>query len=418
MAKFNEVLKKRDFFLLWIGQIISQIGDRLGQMALIGFISSRYPGSTFRIAQIVFFTILPVFLIGPVAGVYVDRWDRRKTMYLADFLRGILVLLIPLCFYYSKNLIPLYFLIFIIFAIGRFFIPAKLAIIPELVKEKELPMANSLINITGMIAAILGFGVSGLLVEHVGVKYGFYLDALSFFISGLLIFLIKKDGTFSISNLKEFGRDFIVVIRKSVLEEIKEGIIYFFKEAKIRFTALVIFILGASLGALYVVFIVFVQKTLGSTTSDLGILIMFLGLGLFFGSLIYGKLGLKFSNFKVIFLSLILSGILIVVFSVGVKSFPNLRFASILSFILGVSIAPIIVASNTIVHNVSLNKMMGKVFSSLEIAIHSGFLLFMFISGILAEKIPEIFILMGVGLILVILGLVSLVNYKKLLWLE
>ncbi|MFH0913441.1 MAG: MFS transporter, partial [Candidatus Omnitrophota bacterium] len=179
MSKFHEVLKNRNFFFLWLGQIISQLGDRLGQMALIAFVYLKAPGSTLEIAKILSFTIIPVFLIGPLAGVYVDRWDRRRTMYICDFLRTILVLIIPLFLFYTKYMSPIYLIVFIVFCIGRFFVPAKLAIIPDLVESKDLLMANSLVNITGMIAAILGFGISGVLVEWIGARSGFYLDALS-----------------------------------------------------------------------------------------------------------------------------------------------------------------------------------------------------------------------------------------------
>ncbi|MEK7458615.1 MAG: MFS transporter, partial [Patescibacteria group bacterium] len=63
-----------------------------------------------------------------------------------------------------------------------------MAVIPDLVKSKDLLIANSLVNITGMIAAILGFGVSGIIVEWLGAKSGFYLDSLSFLVSGTMIF--------------------------------------------------------------------------------------------------------------------------------------------------------------------------------------------------------------------------------------
>ncbi|MEW6170352.1 MAG: MFS transporter, partial [Candidatus Omnitrophota bacterium] len=108
MAKYREILKNKNFLCLWIGQIVSQFGDRLGQMALIGFIHERYPGSAYELAKIISFTILPVFIIGPVAGAYVDRWDKRKTMFASDFIRAFLVLLIPLFLYQAKNLITLY----------------------------------------------------------------------------------------------------------------------------------------------------------------------------------------------------------------------------------------------------------------------------------------------------------------------
>jgi len=160
MSRFREVLKNRNFFLLWLGQIISQLGDRLGQMALIAFVYLRAPGSAIGIAKILSFTIIPVFLIGPIAGVYVDRWDRRKTMYICDFLRAVLVFTIPFFLFYAKSLVPIYVIIFVTFSIGRFFVPAKLSIVPDLIEKKDLLLANSLVNTTGMIAAIAGFAAT------------------------------------------------------------------------------------------------------------------------------------------------------------------------------------------------------------------------------------------------------------------
>lgn len=413
MSKIHEVLKNRNFFLLWLGQIISQLGDRLGQMALIAYIYLRAPGSTIEIAKILSFTILPVFLIGPIAGVYVDRWDKRRTMYICDFLRASLVLTIPLFLFYAKSIIPIYFIIFIIFSIGRFFVPAKLSIIPDMVDKKDLLMANSLVNTTGMIAAILGFGASGLLVEWLGARSGFYLDSISFLISGALIFLITKE-TRALVDLKKVSKEIVEVIRKSVVQEIKDGIFYFFNKKDIRFTAIIIFMLGSGLGAVYAVSIAFVQKTLHSATKDLGLLIMFLGIGLFLGSLAYGRFGSRISHYKIIFASLVLSGIILVVFAMSIERYSNFTVAAALSLTLGLLISPIMIASNTIIHNVSDDNMRGKIFSALEIIIHLGFLLFMFTSSILAERFSHLSVLVTVGCLFSFLGLFNLIINRKL----
>lgn len=417
MAKLREVLKNRNFFLLWLGQIVSQLGDRLGQMALIAFVYMRAPGSSLQIAKILSFTIIPVFLIGPLAGVYVDRWDRRRTMYVCDFLRCLLVFTIPLFLFYSKSLASVYLIIFIAFSIGRFFVPAKLSIIPDLVEKGDLLVANSLINTSGMIAAVLGFGISGVLVERLGAKSGFYMDSLSFLISGTLIFLISKRFVAAV-NFKEVSKEIVEVIRKSVFQEIKDGILYFIRKKEIRFTAGIIFALWSALGAVYVVIIVFVQKTLHSATKDLGLLVMFLGMGLFLGSLVYGKFGQRISHYKVIFTSLIASGIMLVIFSLGIHYYPNFILAAFLSLCLGLIIAPIMIASNTIIHNVSVNEMLGKIFSSLEIIMHLGFLLFMFTTSLLAERFSHVLILVSVGCLLSLLGLISLFSNRKAAWLS
>jgi len=417
MSRFREVLRNRNFFLLWVGQIISQLGDRLDQMALIAFVYSRAQGSTLGIAKILSFTIIPVFLIGPLAGVYVDKWDRRRTMYLCDFLRAALVFTIPFFLFSLKSLIPIYVIIFLVFSIGRFFVTAKLAIVPDLVPKKDLLMANSLVNTTGMIAAILGFGVSGIIVEWLGAKSGFYLDAFSFVVSALFIFFIITKARVAM-NLRQVSKEIAEVIRKSVLQEIKEGILYFARHKEIRFTAGVIFLLWSALGAVYVVLIVFVQKILHSATKDLGFLIMFLGIGMLAGSMLYGRFGQRLSHYKTIFASLILSGIMLIAFALILNRYPDFRIAAGLSLSLGFLISPIMIASNTIVHKVSDNDMMGKIFSSLEIIMHLGFLLFMFLSSILAERIPEVSILVAVGFILTILGIVNFIFHRKTLWLD
>ena len=417
MSKFTKVLRNRNFLFLWLGQIISQLGDRLSQMALIGLVYMRAPGSTMQIAKVLSFTIIPVFLVGPIAGVYVDRWDRRRTMFICDLIRALLVLIIPLFLFYSKKLYLIYLIIFLAFSVGRFFVPAKLSIIPEIVDKKDLLIANSLVNTTGMIAAVLGFGISGIIVERWGAEKGFYLDALSFFISGSLIFLIRTKKHVSI-NIREFGREIVEVIRKSVFEEIKDGVIYFIKEKGIRLTAWIMFALFSALGSVYVISIVFIQNALNSATKDLGLIIMFLGIGLFAGSLVYGRFGHRISHYQIIFASLIGSGIMLVVFAFALARYPSFAIAALLSFLLGVSIAPIMIASNTIVHKVSANHMMGKIFSSLEIVMHLGFLSFMFISGMIAERLGHQTILVCVGIIVALLGLVNLVVNNKIQWLD
>lgn len=412
---FRKLLKNRDFLLLWAGQIISQLGDRLSQMALIGLVYAR-EGTTLQFAKILSFTIIPVFLIGPLAGAYVDKWDRRKTMYASDLLRCFLVLLIPVFLYNKDSFIWIYLIIFLAFSIGRFFIPAKLAIIPELVEKKELLIANSMINTTGMIAAVIGFGVSGIIVEKYGARTGFFLDGLSFFFSGLLIFLISKQTKGSI-DFKKVRKEIAKTIKKSVFLDIKEGFIYFLKNVELRATASLIFLLWSALGAVYVVIIVFVQKTLNSVTKDLGFLIMFLGIGLFIGSIIYGRFGSRISRLKTIFTCLILSGIMIVVFTLGLKQFPTTIVAISLALLLGLVVSPIMIASNTIIHQASDNHMMGKVFSSFEIVMHLAFIIFMFLSSILAERFSPAKILISVGALVSISGTILFI-YRPKKWLE
>jgi MFS family permease len=155
---------------LWLAQLISQFGDRINQMALIGLIAERSPGSTMDLAKLLSFTIIPVFIVGPIAGVYVDRWDNRKTLFLCDIARGVLVMLIPMIFIFWESLIPIYIIIFLVFCFSRFYVPAKMSILPDLVEKEHLVMANSLITTTGMLAFVFGCAFGGFLV--IGAAHG------------------------------------------------------------------------------------------------------------------------------------------------------------------------------------------------------------------------------------------------------
>ncbi|NQS99602.1 MAG: MFS transporter [Candidatus Omnitrophica bacterium] len=397
-------MKNRNFLLLWLGQIVSQFGDRLNQMALIALVSARAPGSTFQLAKVLSFTILPIFFVGPIAASYVDRWDRRRTMMFCDLLRCALVALIACYFIHSRALAPIYIIIFLIFSAGRFFVPAKLAIIPQLVSEEKLLMANSLSVTTGMIAAVAGFGLGGLLVEEAGPAQGFLIDAATYFISALLIFLISAKAIKSVRANRQGSPDAPRLFKKSLLFDIKEGWQHLGQDSQMRFLARLVFLLGSALGAVSVVIVVFVQTSLGSVTKDLGVLAMCLGLGLFVGSLIYGRFGQKTSRIKMIFISLVAAGIALSLFTVCLELFASSLFACCLALVLGLTVAPIIISVQTMVHELTQDRMRGRIFGSLDIVAYLAFFLFMFLSAFLAEKISRFWILLTVGIVLTASG--------------
>ena len=414
MARFRNFLRNKNFSFLWIAQIISQFGDRLDQMALVALVFKMTPGSTLGLAKLISITILPVFLIGPIAGIYVDRWDRRRTMYISDFARAILIFLIPTCFMQGKNLVPVYIIVFLAFCLSRFFIPAKMSIIPDLVNKDDLLMANSLVNITGMVAAAVGLGIGGVVVEIIGVKGGFYVDALTFLISGALILFVS---TKTITKVKpreviQVGREIAEVIRKSVSDEIKEVLRFLRKEQSLGYILHLLFFLWALLGSAYVVIIVFIQNVFSSAVKDLGLLAICLGMGLFSGSLMYGKFGKIISYLKAIYISLILSGIILITFCVMTRNYADFLLSAVLSFILGLVISPIMIASNTIIHELTQSHMRGKIFSGIEIIMHLAFLIFMFFTSFLAEKIGPYPILLSIGIILIGSGIFEFIRNR------
>ncbi|MCK4882313.1 MAG: MFS transporter, partial [Candidatus Omnitrophica bacterium] len=172
MIKLLTGTNNRNFLRLWLAQVISQFGDRVHQMALVGLIAERTGGSTSNLAKLMAFTILPVFVIQPFAGVFIDRWDRKTTLFVCDIARGLLVLTIPFGFIYGEAILPIYIVVFLAFSFSRFYVPAKMSIIPDIVDKEHLITANSLVTTTGMIAAVLGLGLGGLMIEKLGARNG------------------------------------------------------------------------------------------------------------------------------------------------------------------------------------------------------------------------------------------------------
>lgn len=408
---YFDVLKKRNFFLLWFGQVVSQFGDRLTQMALIGLVYKSQPGSSVGLAKMMSLAIIPVFLLSPIAGVYVDRWNKRKTMYISDLLRAIFIFFIPIMFLKSNSLIPVYILIFLSFCSGRFFIPAKMAIVPSLVNKEQIFLANSLISITAMIAAMLGFGIGGVIVEKLGITVAFFIDALTFLLSFLSIFLmrVEEKANFNPKDIIELGKKAIISAKNSFIFEIKEGYRYILNSKETLYAAKTLFVLFASIGSLYTVFIIFIQNTLSTVTSDLGWLAVAAGGGLFIGSVIYGRFGSKISVKIAVNLSLIFASGYLAIFSFILRANPSKIFAFYSCLVIGLVVSPVIIAVNTLIHNESDNTFWGRIFSSLEVVIHLAFIVFMFTASYLAEVMTPLTIIISVAILIFIFSLTNFI---------
>jgi len=416
MIKFREVLSNRNFLFLWIGQLVSNFGDRLTQMALVALVYQQNPGSEIALAKLISFTIIPVFIVGPIAGVWVDRLNRKNVMVISDILRGCLILSIPF-FIGIEQILFVYLAIFLTFAMSRFFIPSKMAIIPDLVPKDNLLVANTLSGTTYMIGNVVGLVVAGIIVniQSIGAIGGFYIDSMTFFVSALLIAMIAH-----IKSIKEVRRDIITTteaigssLRRSIASDIIEGLKTIWKHRDMRFIVSVFFILMAGLGAISCVIIVFVQNAFGTSTRDLGFLGTFFVAGLFTGTIVYGKFGQKIPKRKVVFYSFIASGVFVTLFALAVERQPNLLTAGIISALLGAAASPIMVSANTLTHEAIPEELRGRIFSSLEVVIHLGFMIAMFAAAYAAKYIGRLWVIMIAGAFFYLSGAIGLALESK-----
>jgi predicted MFS family arabinose efflux permease len=327
----------------------------------------------------------------------------------------VLILLAAFYLVHLSDIWPMYVVVFIIFSLSRFYVPAKMSFIPEIVHEDHLLVANSLSTTTGMIALVLGALLGGLIVEYTGSFGGFCWGAAGYFLSAVLVFTIAT-LRYRLPNKSEIiaGTKEMMQTEKSVWHEIIDGIRYIRAKKEISFIFWMMAILFAAIGAIYVVIIVFIQQAFHSVTKDLGFLAVPLGLGLFLGSLSYGKWGAKATAFKAIFLSLILGGAMVVLFASTVESTHNRFLALGLSFVLGFVIGPATIAANTVVNKVCAMEMSGKVFAALEFVMYLAFLVAMQMSSCLSDflHVQRLWILIAVGALFMIVGLVGLLKFN------
>lgn len=410
---FRRSLKNKSFLAFWLAQLISQFGDRINQMALVGLVAGREFGSAMELAKLMTFTIIPVFIVGPIAGVYVDRWDRKTTLFVCDLIRGVIILLIPFVFIGQKSLVPVYVIVFLAFCLSRFYVPAKMSIIPEIVDPDQLHVANSLATVTGMVAFVLGALLGGFIVDYWGARGGFICDSITFFASAFLVSLIQpKRYNVKPQEIVDRGREMALTYR-NVLHEMRRGIQYILVHPDIRNVINLMLVLFMAVGAVYTVIIVFIQASFGSVTKHLGILAVALGAGLFLGSLAYGRWGRKADPFSTVFICLSAGGLMMAAFAIAVQRFHNIWIALGLAALMGFVVGPIVIAANTVVHLVSSHKMQGKVFSALEMVIHFGFLLTMLVSAKLSEHVGGFWILSAAGLIFCGIGFSGLLKYRQ-----
>lgn len=172
----------RDFRLLFVGQAMSNWGDGLTNITLL-ILTQRLTGSVAAVAGTAIAVALPQLLLGMLAGVYVDRWDRRKVMIASDIVRGVLVL--GFIFVGSADQIwLLYAIAFAQAAVGTFFNPAKGALIPRIVGRERLLAANSMMETARVVFSLLGTAAAGLWAGLADAIWPiFVIDAATFILS-------------------------------------------------------------------------------------------------------------------------------------------------------------------------------------------------------------------------------------------
>ena len=185
MSSFRTLFRQPDFFRLWIGQIISSIGDRFYQFALLVLVLGLNAGTQIgkESARIIFIGMLPALLFAPVMGWAVDRFCRKTVLIFSDAVRVLFVVALWSLWAHTHNLIQVYLIVFGMGTMNCLFIVGRQAVLPQLVKPDQLVNANALVSLIGVIANLTGTFLAAFLTAIFGAHLDFLLIVLGFLFS-------------------------------------------------------------------------------------------------------------------------------------------------------------------------------------------------------------------------------------------
>lgn len=416
------LFRNGNFSLLWSSSLASQLGDHLNLMALTALIFSLSAGAIkgLEFSKILLLASVPVLVFGPISGVFADRYSRKKLMITSDLVRAALVAAIP---FVSRSMIPVYVIVFLVFTINRFYLSARSAAIPLVVKDDRLMEANSLLNVAMMATIMLGPWGGGILVEKFGYTLGFLADAGTYVISGLLIAFITlrtvsdieaersrelaehgqaiRDSARhalrvqSATELREdaarIGHELAAPIEEEVevigsayqrlLCDLREGVAQMRGHRAVVYSTVsysaVMFVAGFVLIACPVL----IRNEFGLGAADLGMLFSAGGIGMLVGSLAIGRFFRETPRRAIISVSFLLSGLAIslLVFSGTIRALGAWIFA------LGFFIAPSMVTCDTILQESAPRESVGKAFGFRDMVSRAAFGVAGILSGIIVD---------------------------------
>jgi DHA3 family macrolide efflux protein-like MFS transporter len=386
------------FSALWTGQLISLFGDRVHQVAL-AFLVLGMTNSPLAMAMVFVAATLPNLLLSPIAGAYVDRWNQRDVMIVSDLLRAAAVLLIPIVA--VTNIYLVYPFVFLITSVSIFFRPARVAILPRIVRRDELMTANSALWAGETFADILGYPLAGIFVAFLGdaLPLAFWLDAATYAASAVLIASIfvppLRRTTGARQDAGADGRP------TGVFAEMREGFRFLRRDRVLFANTIQAVFAQFAIGALTVLTPVLVRDVIADPnvepTAAYAFLETAIGIGNLLGGLAIGAIGARLAKGRTVILGYVLWGLSMV----GVAFAGDLLLAFGILFGAGIANMIFVIPSQTLFQERTPGELIGRVVSFRFALVFGSMTLAMGVGGLLAQVI-------GVVPVLAISGLVSI----------
>jgi MFS family permease len=355
-------LRQRNFALLWFGGLISLTGDWMLFIALPIYVYTL-TGSTLATSAMFVAEMIPNLLLGSVAGVFVDRWDRKHTMVIANLLLALGLL--PLVAVRSAEWLWLVYLVgFVESAIVQFFKPAESALLPQLVTEEHLIAANSLNALNSNLARLVGPALGGIVAGLLGLPGVVFLDAGSFLITSIMIALIGGVPTRASAAMPR-SPGTPVTAWVAIWREWLAGLRLVRSERPVLIVFIMLAITALGEGVMGVLFVVFVNKVLGGGALEIGWLMSAQAVGGLIGGVIVGFASTLLSPARLIGLSAIMFGLIDLAIFNYPAFIPGIALGLILFVVVGVPGVGFMSGVNTLLQTAVVDQYRGRVFGAL-----------------------------------------------------
>lgn len=391
--KKPSILINRNFALLFAGNTISVIGDFVFNTTLVLWIAvdlaRGQSWAPLAVSGVLIAAAVPALLVGPLAGVFVDRWNKRRTMLRTNVIQALVVAallplsgIVPLPFMPGGRLPTLwtlgaiYAVVFLVNAANQFQNPSGLALIGDIVGEAERPRAMGLTQAIGALATIVGPPVAAPLLFGFGVQWALLLDALSFlgaFVGILLIRAPRAAVSVAPGQRGHFWREF------------GQGVMFFARSrvlVVLVVAACLVMLGGGALNALDVFFVTG-KEYLNQSPELYGFVGGVMGCGVLLGAVLAGSLATKVGLVRMVWGSLLLMGVVVIVWSRMTLFVPAL----VVLFLGGIVEAAVNVAVGPLLLAVTPRELVGRIVAITQPTVTLASLVAIALSGYLASTV-------------------------------
>jgi MFS family permease len=389
------------FSALWSGQLVSLFGDRVHQMALAATVYT-FTGSALATALVFVAATMPNLLFSPIAGTLVDRWDHREVLVVSDILRAATVLLIPIAA--TVNILFVYPLVFVVTSISIFFRPARVAILPRIVREDELLTGNSALWVGETIVDVIGFPLAGLFVALLAnnLAVAFWLDSATYLGSGLLL------STIAARPMPAPDPSHAAVdagLPTGFRAELVAGWRFLRSDPVLLANTVQATVAQLTVGVLIGLTAVFSEQVFGRQGFDWRAVYGFIegsqGAGNLVGGFLIGLIGMRLAKGRMIIAGYTFLGLFTTLMALS----GNLGVVLAIAFGIGVANMVFIIPSQTLFQERTPANLIGRVVGFRFSLVFGAMTLSIGFGGILAELVGVTAVIAGVGIVTMIAGL-------------